>query len=295
MKMFDLDTAAEKGVYAMPYFGGKSVSSNQQTGKWINSLMPMRKGYVEPFAGMLGVLLQRKKSEAEIVNDRCRLITAFWRCLRDRDEHFLWKVRTTPHCRDFLKLARSLRADMDRGSHVGEVDRAWVAYTLLKSSFRHEIGNWDGDSSFRIATTHNPASRSVIEWERFLRVAKRIEDVQIENTDAISLLNRIKHRDDLMIYADPPYLCQNGKAYGQKVDDWKGLHEALSAQKGLVAVSGYDGDHDALGWLRMERETTTTGGREKERGSRVECLWVNYEPEKTEDLFNHAEEELTEV
>ena len=73
------------------------------------------------------------------------------------------------------------------------------------------------------------------------------------------------------------------------------MHEALSAQKGLVAVSGYDGDHDALGWLRMERETTTTGAREKERGSRVECLWVNYEPEKTEDLFNHAEEELTEV
>ena len=186
-----------------------------------------------------------------------------------------------------------MRDRIDAGENVPEVDRAWAAYTLLKSSFRHEIGNWDGDSSFRLAATKCSVPRAAKEWGRILQVAKRIEDVQIENTDAIRLLERLRHQDDIMIYCDPPYLSQNGKAYGQKVDDWRALHDVLKAQKGLVAVSGYDGDHDALGWRRMEHETVTTASRKHDRGSRIECLWTNYEPRTTATLFN--EEGMMEV
>ena len=39
----------------------------QGTGRWITSLLPQRAGvlYCEPFAGMLGVLLQRPPSKSE--------------------------------------------------------------------------------------------------------------------------------------------------------------------------------------------------------------------------------------
>ena len=56
-----------KKLSALRYYGGKNAQ--HRTGRWIASMLPYDKGYVEPFAGMLGVLLQRRRSAAEMVND----------------------------------------------------------------------------------------------------------------------------------------------------------------------------------------------------------------------------------
>ena len=120
----------EKPLVSLAYFGGKAHSSSTGNGKWIARHLPMRQGYVEPFAGMLGILLQRRKCQMELVNDRCSLLASFWRCVREKNEEFLWKVWATPHSREFLNEARDVRDRVESGEDVPEVDRAWAAYAL---------------------------------------------------------------------------------------------------------------------------------------------------------------------
>lgn len=285
--MFDAHPAmAEKPLVSLAYFGGKAHTSSTGNGKWIARHLPMRKGYVEPFAGMLGILLQRRKSQMELVNDRCSLLASFWRCVRERNEEFFWKVWATPHSRELLDEARKLRDRIEAGENVPDVDRAWAAYACVSGNFAREIGGGT-NTSFRVAMSVQPMAKKKRLLERLRKVGERIEDVQIENTDAVELMDRIADVDDVVIYCDPPYLCQNGKAYGQKVDDWDALHDVLRKQKGFVAVSGYEGDHDALGWRRYEYNTfTPVGAARKKRPERKECLWLNKKVETPISIFD---------
>ena len=54
------------------------------------------------------------------------------------------------------------------------------------------------------------------------------------------------------------------------------LTEALQAQKGQFAISGYPGEWDHLGWvLRTHANVRRLRGKGEPR---LECLWMNYEP-----------------
>ena len=63
----------------VPYFGGKS-----RLAPWIVSMFPAHRVYVEPFFGGGSVLLSKKPSSIEIVNDLDGSVVAFWRALRAR-------------------------------------------------------------------------------------------------------------------------------------------------------------------------------------------------------------------
>lgn len=79
----------------LPYLGGKSIRANSGLGAWIVSLLPPPSSgqtYIEPFAGMLGVLLQRTPAGTEIVSDADGRIIAFWRELRDNTDAFAERV-----------------------------------------------------------------------------------------------------------------------------------------------------------------------------------------------------------
>ncbi len=77
--------APAKRPRSIVYWGGKSPY-DRGTGRWIANLLPNVPGhtYCEPFAGMLGGLLQRERASREIINDLNGDIANFWRVLRDR-------------------------------------------------------------------------------------------------------------------------------------------------------------------------------------------------------------------
>ena len=69
--------------------GGKSSKSISQTGAWIAGLLPppeKRQTYLEPFCGMLGVLLQRSPPGHEIVNDADGAVINWWRTVRTQPQ-----------------------------------------------------------------------------------------------------------------------------------------------------------------------------------------------------------------
>jgi len=61
------------------YFGGKT-----RIARAIVDLLPAHEHYVEPFGGSLAVLLAKRPSAMETVNDINRALMTFWRVLRDR-------------------------------------------------------------------------------------------------------------------------------------------------------------------------------------------------------------------
>ena len=73
-------------VRALGWVGGKSAFGAHKTGKWIADQLPpvgTTYTYVEPFSGMLGVLLQRPRHRREIVNDLDGDLINWWRAVRD--------------------------------------------------------------------------------------------------------------------------------------------------------------------------------------------------------------------
>ena len=120
--------------------------------------------------------------------------------------------------------------------------------------------------------------------ERVNVVAKRFWNVQLENTDAVNLLERLCGIERAVIYVDPPYLTAFTQPYNVNQIDVEQMRELLSAQIGQVAISGYADEWDSLDWQRHELKTTRTNKPHESKGARpvVEVLWTNY------DAYEHG-------
>ena len=123
--------------------------------------------------------------------------------------------------------------------------------------------------------------------EDVMRIAGRMRHVQIENIDACDLLERTADIRQAMIYCDPPYPSSWIGHYSEQIDLQR-LSELLRAQKGSVAVSGFDTEWEHLGWrCETTRHFTTVFDTSlgTNRGkARVDRLWMNYDPPQ-EGLF----------
>ena len=99
------------------WVAGKSGGAPQGTGRWVAGLLEDRGGdlYAEPFAGMLGVLLQRRRAGVECVSDADGRVLAWWRAVRDEPEALRRRLSATPICsRGHLLEAEVLVADCEQ-------------------------------------------------------------------------------------------------------------------------------------------------------------------------------------
>ena len=109
------------------------------------------------------------------------------------------------------------------------------------------------------------------------RMAVRLRDVQLECTPAERLLKRVANIENAIVYADPPYASTDTSPYELGDVDTDQLSDLLLAQKGRVAISGYPGEWDNLGWkmyTTISERIQINGKREP----RTTCLWLNYTP-----------------
>lgn len=93
--------------------------------------------------------------------------------------------------------------------------------------------------------------------------------------------------NNVLVYADPPYLLKtrHAKQYRHEMtdEDHEELLAALTAHKGFVAISGYDSplyNEHLKDWHKTEFSALNQLS-EKRR----EILWTNYEPYRQYQLF----------
>lgn len=207
--------------------------------KQIASMMPPHRSYLEPFFGSGAVLFNKPPSAIETVNDIDGDITNFFKVVRECPEELAEAISLTPYSRDVFNDAHENRGTTD-------FDRAYRF--AIRSRMGHGFKTYQ-KTGFKIDVYARERSYCVSCWntmpERIFEAAARLKDVQIENRPALELIRKFNY-DNVLIYADPPYLLntRGGKQYKHEMDeqDHVELLAALKAHKGSVIISGYPSD-----------------------------------------------------
>ncbi len=254
---------------SLPYYGGKRGYGKAE---WIAGLLPWEKDscYLEPFAGMAGVLLARPAVKVELLNDLNGRLVNWWRMVRNCPDEFGYLVEHTPISRDEFRWA----CRMVDNPELSDMQRALAFHILISQCVTAGDNRLSGrgwirrfDPAIGSFSRHTAAEIS--------RLAERMRNVQLENVDALDLLERTAGCDYAVIYCDPPYPTADTSAYSIGHLDFDRLGELLQAQQGAVAVSGYEGEWDCLGWAAerkqaLRRQLNSRGGE-----PRTELLWRN--------------------
>lgn len=278
-----MDRPALKPPFA--YYGGKTTLAPV-----IADLLPAHEHYVEPFAGSLAVLLAKKPSRAETVNDLDGDLVTFWRVLRDRPEELERACALTPHSRAELAVS----ADLDVPDDLERARRVWVRLTQSRSHTMKPAG-WTFN---RNSTRRMPQPDFLAAFvSRFHPAAKRLRGVSLESRDALDVIRDYGSEPTACLYVDPPYLgstrATNYRVEMTADDAHAALADALNECKASVVLSGYDAPLYADlfgGWHRLDLPGATTLSGDTDR---VEVLWSN-RPLGEPDLFALLDTEMEE-
>lgn len=249
------------------YYGGKTTLAPT-----IASLLPPHVHYVEPFAGSLAVLLAKKPSRAETVNDLDGDLVTFWRVLRDRPMDLERVCALTPHSRAEHRLASGeLPSD-----ELERARRVWVRLTQSRSHSMKPAG-W---KFVKDATRRMPQTEFMAAFvSRLPPAAERLRGVSIESRDALDVIRDYGSEPTACLYVDPPYLgstrATNYRVEMTTDDAHQQLADALNACEASVVLSGYDSPLYAelfAGWHRVDLPGATTLSGDTDR---VEVLWSN--------------------
>ena len=247
----------------------KYPGAKNRIADWICSYIPKHDVYVEPYAGSLAVLFNKKRCHIETVNDLDGEIVNFFRVLRDSPDALCRLINITPYSRDEYKSAYEPADDsVERARRL--CIRCWMGFGC---------GNlyMNGFKSGQQSNSPNPAKAWDKLPETLYLAAKRLKGVQIENLPALELISRYDTADVFM-YIDPPYLHGTRKNYLYKHEMEDSEHEdllkILVKHPGKIILSGYDNDlyNDYLsGWYKAYKRTNAECGL-----ARTEVLWMNY-------------------
>lgn len=253
------------------YFGAK-----QQIADQIVALMPAHRGYIEPYAGSLSVLLAKEPSKIEIVNDLDERLMTFWRVLRERPGELLHLADLTPHSRAELERAAALK-DADEMELARQV---WVLLTQGRSRTMKRTG-WrfyaDPNGTNASFQTYMDAYRS-----RLLPAAERLRAVSLECRPALEVIEQYGAFADNLLYVDPPYVhsSRRGARYSHEMtdDDHREMAATLRECQATVMLSGYASSlYDELfsDWHQVQ-----IGARSDNAVKRdvIEVVWMNRAP-----------------
>ena len=247
--------------------------------KQIVSLMPQHRTYLEPFFGSGAVLFNKPPSAIETVNDIDGDIVNFFRVLREQPEELAKAISLTPYSRDVFNDAHENRGTTD-------FDRAYRF--AIRSKMGHGFKTYQ-KTGFKIDVYARERSYCVNCWnglpQGIAEAAERLKLVQIENQPALQLIQKFNH-DNVLIYADPPYLLntRSGKQYRHEMSeqDHLDLLAALKKHKGPVILSGYPSemyDQELKDWSRVTKKSYNQNS-----DPRLEVLWCNF---MLPSLFNY--------
>jgi DNA adenine methylase len=255
----------------LAYYGAKV-----QVAARIAALLPRHEHYVEPFAGSLAVLLAKRPSAMETVNDIDQHLVRFWRTLRDQPNELIRACALTPHSRAEHAAAYHLTDDLDDVEHAR---RVWVVLTQGRAGTLRTTG-------WRYYISPAGSSASMPDYltgyvNRMAGVAERLHRVSLECAPALNLITKYGAQPAALLFCDPPYLSSTRTSVNYRHEmagdaEHRELADALRACAAAVVLCGYPSPlYDQLytGWYRHSIITGT--GQATKWSTRTEVLWSN--------------------
>lgn len=212
----------------LTYYGGK-----QRLAETILSMIPKHRIYCEPFFGGGAVFFAKPPAELEVINDTNGELINFYRVLKTDFKNLEREIKCTLHSREYHQAAKVV---LGYPQLFNDVKRAWAIWTLANQSFASKLGGtWRCDlqkssSPKRLSNKRNSFTEEY---------AKRLEQAQIENRDALKVI-KLWDSKDAFFYCDPPYFNSDmGHYKGYTEQDFENLLIALSELKGKFLLSSY--------------------------------------------------------
>lgn len=254
---------------ALTYYGGK-----QKLVSVILPMIPPHTLYCEPFCGGAAIFFAKEKSNVEVLNDtNCELMNFYQQTKLDFTA-LEKEIRISLHSRRIHADAAVIYANPHMFSPL---KRAWAVWALAAQSFSAMLdGSW-GYDVVKGTTTKKIINKIKSFTEEY---AIRLQNVQLECTDAIRIINS-RDRVDSFFYVDPPYFNSNCGHYdGYSEADFTTLLETLSKIKGKFLLSSYPSDvlssyAEKYGWKQrtIEQRVSVNHGSGKKK---IEVLTFNY-------------------
>lgn len=264
-----------------PYYGGKF----NRVGRFIASILPVHRHYVEPCGGMAGVLMIKEPSFCEVYNDIDHNLVNLFEVVRNEK---LFKrleklLQLTPYSREeWRRCQRTFRTEMD------PVEKARKTYVTLSMGFLGSLGN----KSFSYGGTKYESSVARTYFnglESLPAIHRRIKNIVIENQDCLEVAKKWDAKDTCF-YWDNPYLKDTRVTFNDYANEMTDEQHAntldfVTSCKGRVIMSGYlhpmyENALEPSGFARIEIPTFSNGALSNGRGNeakRTECIWINYQ------------------
>lgn len=231
--------------------------------------------YLEPFAGSAAVFFTKKPGTVETINDLNSDIVNLFKVLREHPEELKRALQLTPYSREEYERAA------DPCEEPIEKARRYMIRTTQAIGAKPDAG-WRNHKQMKIGGTAckwNGITETINEAATRLKGNTR-NLVQIEHSDALTLIRRYNFTDVLM-YLDPPYLKstrKSGRLYRHEMGDeeQEQLLDEIKKSRAKIIISGYDSTlyRDRLAGWRVDRATVRTTSTEKAE----EVIWMNYDP-----------------
>lgn len=237
---------------------------------WIISFFPEHKVYCEPYFGSGAVFFNKQPSYIETINDIDGNIVNLFEVCRDYPEELAQAINLTPFSREEF-----VKCNEPSDDPIEQARRTLVRYHQSFGTSNSSKNSWRNvqvGGGPRCATMWNCLPDVII------NCCVRLKDAQIENVDALTLIERYSN-ENALIYCDPPYLqnLRKRNMYKHEMSDKQHIEllELLKVSKSKIILSGYDNElyNKVLrDWNTAEKKTTAQMGL-----PRTEKLWMNFD------------------
>lgn len=251
---------------------------NYPGSKWniseqIAFMIPKHKCYVEPYFGSGAVFFSKPYiSPVETINDINSDVVNLFNCIKIDSQRLAGLIQSTPYSRESYNAAYMSEPADPYVRALNFLIKCWQGMGYRANG--DKVG-WKCDAMGR--------ERMYALWNWYnlpndiIEVCERLRAVQIENCNALELIERYSDKDTFM-YLDPPYLFSSGihKEYKDIMSeqDHKLLLDRIVKSKANIMISGYDTalyNEILADWKKCEIKTHNSSG-----GIREECIWMNY-------------------
>lgn len=242
---------------------------------WIVSMLPSHDVYLEPFFGSGAVFFNKQPSRLETINDINGDVINLFKILRDYPEELERRIELTPWAREEYYTCTNRD-----GSVVKTDNEIEMARRFLVRCWQSMSGKLDSRTGWRHDIKCDCGQNHVKTWlrlpQRIRSFAGRLKDAQIENRDALELIERYR-LSNVLIYVDPPYVLSTraGKIYHDEMTDKQHVEllDILNKHPGPVLLSGYDSEiySECLSkWERKSKSSVADQGKKRQ-----EVIWIN--------------------
>lgn len=264
--------------------GAKSIlrwpGAKWRMADWICSMFPRHDVYCEPFFGSGAVFFSKKPAENETINDIDGNVVNLFLVVRNYTNELAQVLEMTPYSRE------EYYSSLENYQQGDDIERARKFLVKIWQGFGGTTNQRSGWRHDRSGTVYMPRYWSMLPG-RILEAAERLKMAQIENMDALKLIE-LYNRTNVLLYIDPPYLSDTRTRlhYENEFASEKQHRELLKLcqhHKGYVIVSAYENDlynRELQGWERKNITVSTNGAN-----SAVETLYLSPSCTKEMSLF----------